>query len=127
MSNEIIVLKIIDDYTVVINVGSDHGIKKNQQFLVYSIDPDPITDPRTNEVLGDLEIVKGRGRAKHVQPRFTTIESNEFEINRKKIAKKPKRNLYGLDFNFYDTEETYEDKDCLPFVNVEVGDFVKIL
>lgn len=37
MSNEnkILVLRIIDDYTLVVNVGSDHGIKKSTIFSIF--------------------------------------------------------------------------------------------
>nr|WP_195366167.1 hypothetical protein [[Eubacterium] tenue] len=125
--NEILVLKIIDDYKLVISVGSEHGVKKNQQFLIYSIDPDPIRDPRTNEILGELEIVKGKGIATHVQPKFTTIESNEFEFNRKKIRKNPKNSIASFHYELFATEETEESKEHLPFSNAEVGDFAKLI
>ena len=71
------VVKVIDEFTLVINIGSDDEIEKGQRFLVYSISPDDIIDPDTNESLGKLEIVKGTGTVTHVQEKMATIESSE--------------------------------------------------
>jgi len=69
-----IVARVIDDFTVVINRGSDDGVISGQQFLIYGIGEE-ITDPETNEPLGQLEIVRGRGSVIHTQPKMATIKS----------------------------------------------------
>ena len=68
------VVKLIDPYTLVINKGSRDGVTDIMQFLVFAYGEELI-DPETEEHLGKLEIVKGRGRVKHLQEGMTTIES----------------------------------------------------
>ncbi|MDH1403838.1 hypothetical protein N5D79_26030 [Pseudomonas sp. GD03817] len=70
------VVSIVDETTVVINLGSDHGVKPGYTFLIVGLG-EMITDPDTGEALGHLELVRGRAEAKHVQPRMTTLVSAE--------------------------------------------------
>ncbi|MBQ4443689.1 MAG: hypothetical protein II896_03375 [Clostridia bacterium] len=72
------VIKIIDEYQVVINKGIKAGVKKGDRFLVYKIGEE-MKDPDTNESLGNLEIVCGEAVAKHVQDKMTTLESDLYE------------------------------------------------
>ena len=110
-SNLIIkIIKVIDDYKVVINKGSLDGIKYGQSFLIYKEDEE-LFDPDTKESLGFLEIVKGKGKIVHLQPKISTIESTS-----KKIIKTNRGIMFG------GTVVTEED---LPFDNVEVNDLVK--
>ena len=55
------VVKLLDEYKIVINKGANDGIKVGQVFLVYKEDEE-LFDPDTNESLGRLEIVKGKGK-----------------------------------------------------------------
>lgn len=68
------VVSIVDGTTVVVNLGSDHGIKLGQTFLIFGLGP-MITDPDTGESLGELELVRGRAEVKHIQPRMSTLTS----------------------------------------------------
>jgi hypothetical protein len=68
------VLKVLDPYRLVINVGSNAGITEKDRFLIYELGEELI-DPETKEVLGRLEIVKGTGKPTHIQEKLTTIES----------------------------------------------------
>ena len=68
------VIKVINEYELVINRGSLDGVKANNRFLIYRLDEE-ITDPDTNEDLGRLELVCGEGTPKHIQERFTTLRS----------------------------------------------------
>ena len=70
------VVRVIDDYKVVINRGAKHDIQQGQRFLVYHLDTDSIKDPETGYDLGQLEIVRGTGVATHVQENMTTVSSN---------------------------------------------------
>jgi hypothetical protein len=69
------VAKVVDDYTLVLNAGSEHGVSIGQRFLIYAIGEE-ILDPDTEESLGQLEIVKGTGKVTHVQERICTISSD---------------------------------------------------
>lgn len=69
------VVKVLDIYTLVVNLGKDHGVKNGDRFLIYTLGEE-IFDPDTNESLGQIELVKGEGQAIHVQDRLTTIKSS---------------------------------------------------
>ncbi|MBB3568723.1 hypothetical protein [Rhizobium sp. BK491] len=71
------VIKVIDDYDLVINRGSDHGIVLGSRFLVFSAG-EQLNDPDTGEDLGILEIVRGKARVVHVQAKMSTLSSDEF-------------------------------------------------
>jgi hypothetical protein len=107
------VVKVIDDYRVVINRGRRDGVEIGDRFLVYEVGEE-LADPDTNESLGKLEIVKGRGQAKHVQERLTTLESLESE----RVAR---QNPFSVTFG---TE--YETRQ-LPFNFPAVGDVARPL
>jgi hypothetical protein len=74
----ITIVKIVDQYQIVINKGSNDGISDYMNFLVYE-EGEEIIDPATKESLGKLEIAKGKLRVKHVQEKLTTLESDDFE------------------------------------------------
>lgn len=70
------IAKIIDDYTIVINAGTNQNLKENQRFLIFSLDGEDVFDPDTNEFLGKLEVTKGTGQATSVQEKMCTIKSD---------------------------------------------------
>lgn len=120
MSQYKVVFVTDSSYKVVINAGSEKGIKIGQRFLIYALSDYEITDPDTGESLGHLEIVKGTGRVVHVQDKMSTIESDVYETTppKKIIRKNP---LYGLG----STEEHTTSKEHIPFEDPEIGDLVK--
>lgn len=73
------VIKIIDEYSLVINRGSEHDIRTNSRFLIFGAG-ERLVDPDTGEDLGTLEIVRGKARVIHVQAKMSTLKSDEFEI-----------------------------------------------
>lgn len=121
MDQTIKVAKVIDDFTIVINIGSRDDIKLGQRFLIYEVSDEEILDPDTKESLGYLEIVKGTGKVTHVQFKLSTLESCMYESSpTKKVQKNP---FYGVLSEY--TEITEGDKTQLPFKEVCVGDFAK--
>lgn len=70
------VVKILNPFEVVINLGANDGIGAEDQFVVYA-EGEELTDPDTGDSLGTLEIVRGQAFAKHVQERLTTLRSRE--------------------------------------------------
>lgn len=117
------VVSIISPYKVVINVGSDNGIRLGQKVLVFGLSSDTIKDPDTNEDLGKIEIVRGRGRVTHVQEKISTVESIEQETNGRRVVKK---------YNGFQAmmgqaaEETVFNNDLKSFDEVQVTDYVRI-
>jgi hypothetical protein len=93
---------------VVINKGVQDGIKVGDSFLVYGIGPN-LTDPDSGKPLGNLELVRGRGEAVHVQDHMAVIRSIE----------RPWRG--GDAFQFM----LPGDGPTLPFRGAEAGDLAK--
>lgn len=127
------VTKVLNDCKVVINRGSNDGIKKGQKFLIYTLSDEEIIDIDTRASLGFLEIVKGIGRVTHVQEEIATLESDERISNEKKTIRTTsnKSNLYGLAAAFPSSGPTVEEEiiveppEIKPFEDPQVGDKVK--
>ena len=117
------VARILDNYTVVINRGSEHGVAKDQRFQIYIYSEEEIIDPENGESLGRLEIVKGTGKVVHIQPKMATLKSTEESVTtERKIVK----NLSPLSVFGRGGEETITPTTKrLPFDKPEVGDKVR--
>lgn len=118
---EIVVVKVKNDINLVINIGSENGIKEGDKFLVYHLDTEETKDPITGESLGYLETVRGTGVAVHVQPKMTTIESNRKEKPRKVVSRHGAGVLASL---MAETIE-YPEPELVPFDDPQIGDKVK--
>jgi len=115
-NSQIVVVRVIDDLTLVLNKGSEHGT-----FLVYYVEPEEIKDPVTGESLGNLEIVRGSGSVVHVQPKMCTIKSNRTESGGRIIRRASSGALAAI------MGETIEhpEKQAVPFDYPQVGDIAK--
>jgi hypothetical protein len=63
-------------HELVINQGTGLGVGVGDRYLVYTVGP-MLKDPETGEDLGELEVVRGRGRVVHVQERVATIRCTD--------------------------------------------------
>lgn len=106
------IVKIIDQYKVVINKGSKDGVTDYMTFLIYE-NGDKIIDPITKKDLGILEITKGKAIPIHVQEHMTTLESDEYEVE------KSQKMLSLMEF--------IEKRKKKPLKNVKENDLVKII
>jgi hypothetical protein len=103
----------IDPIRVVINKGSDDGVKMGARFLVYRIGPE-IKDPETGKDLGKLEIIVGTAKVTHLQNSMATLESLE---TRRVVSTNALRGLGVLGTSEYEyTAASLEAK---------IGDLVK--
>jgi hypothetical protein len=69
------IARIEDQYTLIINRGSDHGVETGMEFAVMADDGDQIIDPETGDVIGELPTEKLRVRVFEVQPKFSRAET----------------------------------------------------
>lgn len=116
------VASIIDDKRVVVNKGANDGIHLNQMFLIYKLG-DEIIDPDTKEILGQLEIVLGRGIVTHVQDKMATLTSNIVKQGQTRVIKNPTKNAL---LNFMGGDQIItEPGDIEPFNEVNIGDLAK--
>ena len=120
MKTTIKVVNVIDDYKLVLNIGSDDGATEGQKYLIYEVSNEEIFDPDTNESLGFLELVKGTGMITHVQPKISTIESCIYD---KSPIKTIRRNPM-IPFSEY-IETTDSNENQRPFDNPQIGDLAK--
>ncbi len=117
------VVKIIDEYKVVINKGEREGIKVGQKFLIYELEREEIKDPDTDEPLGHLEIVKGIGRVSHVQDRLATIISDVKEPAETRIIKRKPMSLFSVISG--EEEVITSPAGLAPFYEPKIGDKAK--
>ena len=68
------VAAIIDDTTLVLNVGSDQGVQEGMAFAIFALHGE-IEDPDSGQSLGRWEAVKARVIATHVQERLCTVRA----------------------------------------------------
>lgn len=68
------VIKIIDDYRIVINGGRNDLLKYGDKLEIYA-KGDPIKDPDTGEILGNLDLIKGRVSIKDIFEKFAVCQS----------------------------------------------------
>lgn len=111
------VAKVIDDYKLVINRGSENGIKEGQRMLVYCVSDEDIKDPETGESLGFLELVRGTGKIIFIQEKMSIIESD-------KVKRIPPKNNYIDPLQSF-TEQVFGKEIKLPFDNPQIGDKIK--
>ncbi|GJQ58322.1 MAG: hypothetical protein D8M57_05790 [Candidatus Scalindua sp. AMX11] len=71
------VARILDEYRVVMSVGSNDGVKIGMVFVIIAQSEEEIRDPASNEVLGKLENVKDYVSVIHVQDRISTCVAKE--------------------------------------------------
>ena len=118
------VAQVFDNgYKIVINRGSEHGIKKSQRFQIYVLSDEEIIDPVSREPLGHLEIVKGIGKVVNIQPKMATLESIEESVTTERKIVKKLNPIYSI---IGDEEETIiPKKRLLPFDEPEIGDKVR--
>ena len=76
MSNVIsgAVAAIVDETTLVLNVGYTHGVQEGMVFVVFA-EHQEVQDPDTGEDLGKWEVVKARVVVDHLQERMCTVRS----------------------------------------------------
>lgn len=68
------VAKVLNSTSVILAAGAEHGIKEGMEFVIYDLS-EMIRDPETGEDLGQLELVKGRVFAVHVQEKLTWAQT----------------------------------------------------
>lgn len=79
MSNKTFkVIKILDEYTIVINGGNKDYLSRNTELEVFLIG-EKILDPETNEDLGTLDFIKARVVITDIFPKMAICKNVDFE------------------------------------------------
>ena len=75
------IVKIISEYNVVVNCGTNHGIAEGQILEVFE-HGDTVIDPVTNENLGTLDYIKAKLRVVNVFPNMCICENRDGEVQK---------------------------------------------
>ncbi len=120
------ILRITNEYTVVIDVGKEEGVTLGTKFLIYGNAGD-LADPDTKKNLGVLEIPKGEVVVKLVQEKYSVAET-EFESQKTSIGQLLSISLITRESHKLLPVET---KDIKPvpeeIFTVRVGDLVRTI
>lgn len=68
------VARILDDQTLVLNVGAAHGVAQGMVFCIFA-PVEEVKDPDSGQSLGAWEAVKGYVQATHPQERLTVCRA----------------------------------------------------
>jgi hypothetical protein len=69
------VAQVIDDHTLVVNRGSEHGVGIGMRFAVLNAKGAEITDPETGESIGSVDIDKVIVKVVRVEPRLAVART----------------------------------------------------
>ncbi|MFT8814355.1 hypothetical protein [Acetobacter fabarum] len=117
------VVSILDPRKVAINSGSSDGMRVGDTVLFYSLGQS-ITDPATGEDLGQLEIVKGKGKVTHAQEKISTVESVNLERMISRPAPMHNGYLNGI-LGLTERSDPVKFEKPAPYDNISVGDIGK--
>lgn len=120
--NEAKIVKVISRYKVVINKGSKQKINIGDKFLLYYLGEEDIIDNETNENLGRIEYVVGKGKITHIQENISQLETiTKQTTNKKKIIKS------GSSYSWNNKEEEIieSEETLIPFDNPKVGYYAR--
>lgn len=69
------VVKILDEYNLIINAGTKHGIKQNDEFQILDKKGSEVIDPDTQEVIGQLDLIKATVNVTELQEKMCICSS----------------------------------------------------
>lgn len=106
------IVKIIDPYNVIINLGYKNSITEGTLLEIYEIGPE-IKDEESN--YGRLDIIKATIKPKMISEKVSLCTNNEFYL--KRIVKTPLQKL----LNTINANETEEIEEIAPLKIAEIS------
>ncbi len=122
MTHKYKIVKIISEYKVVVNAGSNNSIKENDTLEIYQPGQE-VTDPETGELLGTLDFVKAKLRVIDVFPKMCVCENRDKDSTSLALLAKGLmyEEILPLDVRTTDISGGYEGIDK----KIKVGDPVR--
>lgn len=125
------IVKILDEYTIIINAGTNDGVKLNDMFNIMDKKGDEIIDPETNEVIGYLNAIKDTVKVTEVQEKMCVCSSlNISQLHRNLTVTANALNNFinmnekkRLNINYDDVNKDRKESD----EPIKVGDEVKLI
>lgn len=126
------IIRIPDTRTILINLGREDGIDNSSIFSIYG-KPELITDPETQEELGNIVLIKAKVKAFQVYEKFT-IATTKWREHRASIATgtaSALASILGESIEVDEGELNVEEEDIQPWRAkteefVQVGDIVEV-
>jgi len=119
------VAKIIDEYTVVLNIGYNDDVEEDMRFIIYDVGEE-IKDPDTDVIIGNFEHVKAKIRIMNVAEKISTAVSDEtttiVPAVQSFLSAMGKEELKKLPLN---DEMKNKVKNSVPEATIKVGDLVR--
>lgn len=102
------VVSLVDEYSLIANIGEEDGVKKNHRYIVYTLS-DEIKDPDTGDSLGQIEYKKAIVQPAEIQDKMTIMESAErtqslLQTQLSPVTGSQKRLANNANFEFADDE-----------------------
>jgi len=122
------IVRIVSEHMVVLDAGEEKGVEPGMKFVIYA-DAGEITDPLTNEKLGNLEIPKGEVLVSIVHEKYSVAETETQQ--RSTPLGEMLRTLGTLSLADYETHKSLNVKkeDVVPLPEgifmVKIGDSVR--
>jgi hypothetical protein len=115
------VVKILDEYRVVVDIGYIHGIKKDMKFFIYEYGEE-ILDPTTHKVIDRIERVKHRLKVTHIQEKFSIMKSDEYDYLGSSFFMRPQPEYKISKLSTESSLPTSPDRN---FKIIRIGDLVR--
>lgn len=107
------VADIVDEYTVVVNIGSTDGVKETHRFGIYT-ESDPIEDPETGEELGKIEYKISEVKPVRIEGDYSIMKTDEtvggLEVPIPNFKTRPKKLTTDPEFKHGDNNVSHQDK-----------------
>lgn len=78
MTIEGVIAVTVDEYRIVVNIGSDDGVKESHRYGVYA-ESDPVVDPETGDELGRIEHKIAEVKPDVIKEEYTEMITDETE------------------------------------------------
>jgi len=115
------VLKILDPYRVIVNIGYNQGIKKDMKFIIYELGEN-IIDFDTGQIIDRLEIIKHHIKVTQIQEKFSVMKSDEYEPD---IFKTVITSGYQTKTIPLSTDEEPSKSSEKEYKKIKIGDLVR--
>ena len=76
MDNEFKVVRILDEYRIIINAGSQNGINEGDLFDIHGV-IDNVYDPDSKELLGTIDGIKGKVKPIEIYEKMSVCRNSE--------------------------------------------------
>lgn len=80
MNNIFKVVRILDEYRIIINAGTLQGVTKDDCFEIHGV-VDSVFDPDTNQLLGTIDGVKAKLRPVEIYEKMSICKNKEIIAN----------------------------------------------